>query len=497
VSFQRPGGFLTPTFNGAAASSKTWRLTLPSRSTDAFRIEETASGVALSPRLLGARPADAEPAGGYVVYRGASAEGGTFLHRITGDGTEDYITFDREPAAKQVVYSVDLSPAVAGLRLVGGTLEAVDGSGTPRLRVASPYLVGADGQVVEAALDVAGCNVDTSPGEPWDRPTVAPGASTCQVRVSWEGAQVAYPAVLDPSWSTTASMSRTRWQAATSTLPNGRVLVSGGETTGNITTRTAEIYDTTSRTWATTASMSTARQQHRSVRIANGTVMVTGGIDEATFTVWATTEAYNQTSGTWSALATMPNARRDHTMTLLANSDILVTGGTVGQVPQTRSEIYNHNNNTWAATTNMLVGQEKHTATLLNNGNVLVVGFNAPGGQLFNTSSATWTSTPGLAVPRQSHTATLLTDGTVLIAGGDGTDPVFGGGFGSVRAAEIFNPTTGSWTRTASAPAPCCWSARTIRALPAPLRRSSTPPGAPGRWRRPSPPRAGATSRGT
>ena len=98
----------------------------------------------------------------------------------------------------------------AGLRLVGGTLEVLDAAGTPRLRVAPPYIVGADGASTDATLAVTGCAVDTNPAPPWGRAVTAPGARVCQVKVSWPGSGVAYPAILDPRWTTTGSMGTAR-----------------------------------------------------------------------------------------------------------------------------------------------------------------------------------------------------------------------------------------------------------------------------------------------
>ena len=45
------------------------------------------------------------------------------VHRPTPRGTEDFVRFERAPAEPEVTYRVALGEAVAGLRLVAGTLE--------------------------------------------------------------------------------------------------------------------------------------------------------------------------------------------------------------------------------------------------------------------------------------------------------------------------------------------------------------------------------------
>jgi hypothetical protein len=97
-----------------------------------------------------------------------------------------------------------------------------------------------------------------------------------------------------------------------------------------------------------------------------------------------------------------------------------------------------------------------HTATLLRDGRVLVVG----GRQLtwdtassihagtlasvevFDPATATWASGPALHEARSAHTATLLTDGRVLVVGGfsESTSDYV------VHSAELFDPTTSTWT---------------------------------------------------
>src|SRR5215831_4537801 len=63
-------------------------------------------------------------------------------------------------------------------------------------------------------------------------------------------------------------------------------------------------------------------------------------------------------------------------------------------------------------------------------------------GQAFAQSAApSWTYTGSLNTPRARHTATLLPNGKVLVVGGSDTAPA---------SAELYDPSTGTWSPTGS-----------------------------------------------
>src|SRR5690606_37888270 len=113
------------------------------------------------------------------------------------EGTEDYIALDRARDEAAVHYTIELSEDVAGLRLVARTLELLDANGAPRLRMAPPYLVDAEGQRHEASLAVRGCDFDDNPAPPWQRRVTAPRARACSLQIEWDDHDVSYPALLD------------------------------------------------------------------------------------------------------------------------------------------------------------------------------------------------------------------------------------------------------------------------------------------------------------
>jgi len=106
---------------------------------------------------------------------------------------------------------------------------------------------------------------------------------------------------------------------------------------------------------------------------------------------------------------------------------------------------------TFQRTGSMNVARISHTATLLSNGEVLVaggdnssLGGNCPSSaELFNPSTGTWTLTGCMTTARGNHQAVLLPSGEVLVAGGgSASDPL--------ASAELYNPSTGTWTPTGS-----------------------------------------------
>src|ERR1019366_6365412 len=94
------------------------------------------------------------------------------------------------------------------------------------LRVASPFVVTSLGARQEAKLSIADCAYDTNPASPVGRSVIRTRASSCTVHIAWSN--VAYPAILDPQWSSTGSMSSARDFHTATLLATGKLLVVGG-----------------------------------------------------------------------------------------------------------------------------------------------------------------------------------------------------------------------------------------------------------------------------
>jgi N-acetylneuraminic acid mutarotase len=267
------------------------------------------------------------------------------------------------------------------------------------------------------------------------------------------GVVMPYPApslasaeLYDPStnaWSMAAPMIESRTRHTATLLPDGRVLVVGGQRfdfhdgglfPGRPTD--AEIYDPTANRWSATASMGASRLAQTATQLPDGRVLITGGLDTDVVTL-KSTEIYDAPQDRWISAAPMAIARSGHVATLMADGDVLVAGG-LGEEPSrltislTSAEIYNPRTNLWVSVASMAEFRVAVTATLLRNGLVLVVGASGQSrAELYDPAQDRWLRT-GPSMDRYQHAATRLPNGKVLIVGGYG--------IASLASALIYDP---------------------------------------------------------
>jgi hypothetical protein len=226
-------------------------------------------------------------------------------------------------------------------------------------------------------------------------------------------------------------------------LPDGRVLVVGGLSValregGLFPTQatSAEIYDPNLNRWSMTAPMGVSRLGHTATRLPDGRVLVAGG-EDGSVTVLNSTEIYDPTQDRWISAAPMAVGRFGHLATPMANGDVLVAAG-LGEAPNrlnislTSAEIYDPGTNLWVTVASMGEEHVADTATLLRNGMVLVVGATGQSRpEIYDLAQNRWVRA-GPSMDRYQHSATRLADGRVLIVGGYGVE--------SLGAAIIYDP---------------------------------------------------------
>ena len=220
-----------------------------------------------------------------------------------------------------------------------------------------------------------------------------------------------------------------------------------------------------SGTFSLTGSLNTARYQHKAVLLTTGEVLVMGGIGvNGNYDSFASAELYSTSKGKWTLTGSMTVGRTGHTATLLKTGQVLVAGGSAYEVTcYASAELYDPATGDWTATGNMTQPRCLHSATLLPNGNVLVAGGvgslydsttqsdtdTVTTAEIYNPATHTWTATGSLNASRADAATTLLQDGKVLTVGGYNKT---GQSTSGTTSAELYDPTTGHWSLTASIP---------------------------------------------
>src|SRR5262249_8656816 len=123
-------------------------------------------------------------------------------------------------------------------------------------------------------------------------------------------------------------------------LRDGRVLITGGATTGNFGTANCELYDPVTNTLQPAAPMTRPRLAHALSRLHDGRVLAGGGFADwsAAATQFAamlntaqdTTEIYDPVGNTWTPGPVMASKRAGHSQTTRLDGTVLFAGGVNG-----------------------------------------------------------------------------------------------------------------------------------------------------------------------
>lgn len=132
-------------------------------------------------------------------------------------------------------------------------------------------------------------------------------------------------------WSPAGALATARAAHTATLLADGRVLVVGGESTNSATgrvneVRTAELYDPATNRWQSAGRLNAARVNHSATLLPDGRVLVAGG-ESVTAGRLSSVELFDPETGGWRVGSPMGTARSAHSATLLAAGRLLVAGG--------------------------------------------------------------------------------------------------------------------------------------------------------------------------
>jgi galactose oxidase-like protein len=271
----------------------------------------------------------------------------------------------------------------------------------------------------------------------------APGGATSNA------ANFTINAELSGQFTPTGNMTTARAHHTATLLPNGKVLIAGGDgDEGNLQPLdSAELYDPSTGMFTPTGSMTTVRTWHTAALLANGKVLIAGGSNRGDmFQPLANAELYDPSTGMFTLTGSMTTVQRADSATLLADGKVLVA-------KDDHAELYDP-----AAGTFALTGAYADptpvlwiTATLLLDGRVLLTGCAAQctvgATEVFDPQSGTFSRTGAMRGWGNVNTATLLMSGNVLFVGNAEND-------GSPAEAEVCGPAAGTFMSIGNAIAP-------------------------------------------
>ena len=228
------------------------------------------------------------------------------------------------------------------------------------------------------------------------------------------------------TWIEVDSMSYRRVEPELVRLLDGRILIIGGRTMYGLgptaeedATETCEIFDPSTGEIEMATSLNLARTGHSATLLPDGNVIVVGG------NYWGgppgkTCEVFNYISEEWNYVASM-NVGRNFSMTYqISDNKFLVVGGS-----EQSFEEYDYLWDTWSivdTSVNLLLGLDKSVSML--DGRIFFTVHNDSLCKIFNPYSRHWASAGSLPYKQTYGTLNTLIDGRILLAGIKGNSSI-------------------------------------------------------------------------
>ncbi len=244
----------------------------------------------------------------------------------------------------------------------------------------------------------------------------------------------------------THSMIQARADGATATLSGGDVLLLGGYT--STYSNSAEVFNVQTEEFeALTHTMGQPREQPIAATLPDGNVLIAGGYNGSGVTDSA--ELFDPATGEFEVLThTMVEARNGAAAAALPDGEILIVGGTSSE----NAELFNPVTDEFVALAHRMTASRSDlpVALPLSSGKVLIADGNDSGdplgAELFNPATSEFEDLPGeqLAEARSGEFAATLPGGRLLIASGASAEiahpvvqaQILGGGFGNQPVGE-------------------------------------------------------------
>jgi Kelch motif protein len=242
--------------------------------------------------------------------------------------------------------------------------------------------------------------------------------------------------IFDPATNTFsalgARMNSGRFSPAAASLPDGRILIAGGYN-GSEDTPTAEAFNPSTGTFSPVGSMSVGRELAAAAPLADGRVLVAGGFAQTNPT--ATTEIFDPKTNTFGPGPSLPTARYGMAGAAISGGRVLVAGGQEEINFLDSAVVFNPSTNAFSPVGSLPSNTARAAGASLPQGRALVAGGEFDGGPgvgaqdltralIFDPATNSFSSAGigNLIGKRREAAAVELRDGRVLVAGGKGED---------------------------------------------------------------------------
>ncbi len=258
-------------------------------------------------------------------------------------------------------------------------------------------------------------------------------------------AEVFNPATNSFSSAGIGPMRTPRRGAVAAPLPDGRVLVAGGSYNDGVDHElaSAEVFNPATNAFTTVGDMGIARVRAAAAPLPDGRVLVAGGNDGATRL--SSAEVFNPATNAFTPVGDMETDRARAAAAPLPDGRVLIAGGTNG-APLSSAAVFDPDTSSFssAGLGAMSTARQAPAAAPLADGRVLVsggvfvegVGGYQASAEVFNPATNSFSSAGigAMGTARTGAIAAPLPDGRVLVAGGyDGST--------RFSSAEIFAAT--------------------------------------------------------
>jgi len=245
-------------------------------------------------------------------------------------------------------------------------------------------------------------------------------------------------------------------------MADGRIFVGGGHNAGaHLGLRVGNVFDPTTDTWTALPLMTSPRWYPTTTTLSDGRVLILGGETNCPGCQATIPEIYNPQTNAWTRLTTanLSFTYYPHAFAL-PNGKVLLAGTAESPTP---SYVLDLTTNTW--TPLGTPARDTGSSVMIRPGVVLTAGKSVDPDEVavpsvatayvldMNQASPAWRSTASMRFPRTYLNLTVLPDGSVVATGGGPTTAPLDTA-NAIRQAELWDPVGETWTTMASMNAP-------------------------------------------